>query len=257
MRDAQRHTDLLSDPADKAGSVRRMFGDIAPRYDLLNHLLTLNIDRRWRRLAVDWLLQDGPAHGRYLDACAGTLDLAVEVAARDGFRGTVVASDFALPMLERGRPKGDGLPIAISCGDALRLPHPDGAFQGAIVGFGVRNFADLDAGLAELTRVLDPGGRLVILELSLPAWGPVRRLYELYFTRLLPWLGRRISGHSAAYSYLPASVRDFPGPAALAERMERVGLVDVRWRRLLGGIAAVHAGRRPDTMDPERRGRDR
>ncbi|MFW5951697.1 MAG: ubiquinone/menaquinone biosynthesis methyltransferase [Gemmatimonadota bacterium] len=250
MRDAQRHTDLLADPSDKAGSVRRMFSDIAPRYDLLNHLLTLNIDRRWRRLAVDWLLEDTPADGRFLDACAGTLDLAVEVAGRDAFLGTVVASDFARPMLEKGRPKATGLPVLPTCGDALRLPHPDGAFHGALVGFGVRNFADLDAGIAELTRVLAPGGRLVILELSLPAWRPLRRLYALYFTRFLPWLGRRISGHDAAYSYLPASVNDFPGPAELAARMVRAGLDEVRWRRLMGGIAAIHSGRRPSVRRP-------
>ena len=235
---------ILPPPDEKAGRVRRMFGEIAPRYDLLNHLLTLNIDRRWRRNAVDRLLEDRPMDGVYLDACAGTMDLAVEVAIRPSFDGLVVASDFALPMLEAGRHKIRTLPVFEACGDALRLPHPDGSFHGAIVGFGVRNFADLDAGLQELTRVLRPGARLVILELSTPAWAPLRTLYNLYFTRLLPWIGRRISGHGTAYSYLPASVGVFPPPDALAGRMEAAGLSDVAYRRLMAGIAAIHVGTR-------------
>ncbi|MFO7894748.1 MAG: ubiquinone/menaquinone biosynthesis methyltransferase [Longimicrobiales bacterium] len=236
---------VLPPPEEKASRVRRMFGEIAPRYDLLNHLLTLNIDRRWRRKAVRYLLEDAPPGGRWLDACAGTMDLAAAVAASPGFDGFVVASDFAWPMLAAGRHKVRDMPVAETCADALRLPHPDGSFQGAIVGFGVRNFADLDAGLGELTRVLQPGGRLVILELSTPAWAPLRRLYNLYFTRLLPWIGRRISGHGTAYSYLPASVGVFPPPAELAERMAAAGLTDVTYERLLAGIAAIHVGVRP------------
>lgn len=236
--------DILPSPDDKARRVRRMFGEIAHRYDFLNHLLTLNIDRRWRRKAVARLLHDRPLDGRYLDACAGTMDLAVAVATRADFDGLVVASDFAWPMLEAGRRKVGALPVAETCGDALRLPHPDGSFHGAIVGFGVRNFADLDAGLRELSRVLRPGARLVILELSQPAWAPLRRLYDLYFTRLLPWIGRRISGHGTAYSYLPASVGAFPPPGELAERMRRAGLVDVTYERLMAGIAAIHTGTR-------------
>ncbi|MDX1674477.1 MAG: ubiquinone/menaquinone biosynthesis methyltransferase [Longimicrobiales bacterium] len=239
-----RQEDILPPQDEKAGHVRRMFGEIAPRYDLLNHLLTLNIDRRWRRKAVDRLLDGQPPDGLYLDACAGTMDLAAEVAARDGFGGLVVASDFARPMLEAGRHKVAGLPVVETCGDALRLPHPDRTFDGAIVGFGVRNFADLDAGLRELTRVLRPGGRLVILELSTPAWSPLRRIYNLYFTKILPWIGRRISGHGTAYSYLPASVGAFPPPDELAERMDGAGLTAVRYRRLLAGIAAIHEGTR-------------
>lgn len=243
MREGDSHS-ILPPPDEKAGRVRRMFGEIAPRYDLLNHLLTLNIDRRWRRRAVDRLLEGRPADGVYLDACAGTMDLAVEVAARPSFEGLVVASDFALPMLDAGRHKVDGLPVAETCGDALRLPHPDGSFHGAIVGFGVRNFADLDAGLRELRRVLRPGARLVILELSTPAWAPLRKLYNLYFTRLLPWIGRRVSGHGTAYSYLPASVGVFPPPDELARKMEAAGLEDVRYARLMAGIAAIHVGAR-------------
>jgi demethylmenaquinone methyltransferase/2-methoxy-6-polyprenyl-1,4-benzoquinol methylase len=222
-----------------------MFGDIAHRYDLLNRLLTLNTDRRWRRHAVDRLLDGRPLGGVYLDACAGTMDLAREVGGRPDFDGLVVASDFAWPMLEAGRHKVRGLPVAETCGDALQLPHPDATFHGAIVGFGVRNFADLDAGLGELTRVLRPGARLVVLELSTPARAPLRWVYDLYFTRILPWIGRRVSGHGTAYSYLPASVGVFPEPDELAHRMEVAGLTDVRYRKLLAGIAAIHVGTRP------------
>jgi demethylmenaquinone methyltransferase/2-methoxy-6-polyprenyl-1,4-benzoquinol methylase len=233
---------VLPPPEEKAGSVRRMFGEIAHRYDLLNHLLTLNIDRGWRRKAVRRLLEGRPSDGVYLDACAGTMDLAREVATNSGFDGLVVASDFAWPMLQAGRDKVRGLPVAETCGDALRLPHPDASFQGAIVGFGVRNFADLDAGLRELTRVLEPGGRLVILELSTPPWRPLRWLYNLYFLRILPWIGRRVSGHGTAYSYLPASVGVFPPPDELAGRMADAGLREVHYRRLMAGIAAIHVG---------------
>ena len=242
MRDVRRGNEVLPAPADKATSVRRMFGDIAHRYDLLNHLLTLNVDRAWRRRAVDRLLAGRPREALFLDACAGTMDLAVEIASRDSFRGLVVASDFAWPMLENGREKVGGLAVTEACGDALRLPHPDGAFDGAIVGFGVRNFADLQTGLDELVRVLKPAGRLVVLELSVPTWRALRALYFLYFTRVLPWIGRRISGHETAYSYLPASVREFPPPEELAAMMRRSGLRPVRYERLMAGIAAIHVG---------------
>lgn len=250
MRDARNHRDVLPAPAEKATSVRRMFSDIAHRYDLLNHLLTLNIDRLWRRRAVDRLIAGRPDRAVYLDACSGTMDLAVEVAGRGSSTGLVVASDFAWPMLEHGRRKVAGLPVAEACGDALRLPHPDGVFDGAIVGFGVRNFADLQAGIDELVRVLKPDGRLVILELSIPAWRPLRELYFLYFTRILPWIGRRISGHDTAYSYLPASVREFPPPDDLAAMMERAGLGSVRYERLMGGIAAIHVGEKAHDPEP-------
>src|SRR5690606_33560512 len=168
---------------EKAAAVRRMFGAIAPRYDLLNHLLSLNIDRRWRRRTVDWLLADLEPDGTFLDACAGTLDLALELAGRRGFRGQVIASDFSLPMLERGRPKIQTHAIRTACADALCLPFPDQTFDGATVGFGVRNLADLDAGLNELARVLRPGGRLVILEFTTPVRQPLRGLYLFYFRK--------------------------------------------------------------------------
>lgn len=236
--------DVLPSAEAKAATVRRMFGAIAPRYDLLNHVLSLNIDRRWRRRAVDRLLEDGPGAGAYLDACSGTLDLALELAGRRGFRGRVVASDFTFAMLERGRPKVRGRPVAPACADALRLPFPDGLFDGATVGFGVRNLADLDAGLRELARILKPGGRLVILEFTTPTWPPFRALYLFYFLRVLPWIGRLVSRHSDAYAYLPASVLEFPPPPDLARRMAAAGFTAVRWESLTGGVVAVHAGTR-------------
>lgn len=230
-------------PADeKAAAVRRMFSSIAPRYDLLNHLLSANVDRAWRRRAVDRLGWERAPAGTYLDNCAGTLDLAVELARRGGFRGRVVGSDFTFAMLERGTPKVDRLAIEPACADALTLPFADAAFDGATVGFGVRNLADLDAGLREMARVLRPGARLVILEFTTPAWQPFRALYLGYFLRVLPLVGKLVSKHSTAYTYLPESVRHFPEPAELARKMERAGFGGVEWKTLTGGIAALHWG---------------
>src|SRR5215216_425600 len=162
--------------AAKATEVRRMFGAIAPRYDLLNHLLSLNRDRAWRRHAVDCLLEGSLASGMILDVCAGTFDLAVELAARSGFTGTVLAFDFAFAMLDAGRPKLPGRSILPGCADALRLPLADASVDGAMVAFGVRNLSDLDAGLCELARVIRPAGRVVILEFMTPDWQPFRAL---------------------------------------------------------------------------------
>jgi demethylmenaquinone methyltransferase / 2-methoxy-6-polyprenyl-1,4-benzoquinol methylase len=233
---------VLPEPSEKAAHVRRMFASIAPRYDLLNHLLSLNIDRRWRREAVDRLGWERRPQGRYLDNCAGTLDLAVELAGRTGFRGRVVGGDFTFAMLQAGSHKIPALPVEPVCADALALPFPDGSFDGATVGFGVRNLADLDAGLAEFARVLRPGSRLVILEFTTPGWQPFRGLYFFYFRKILPLVGRLVSRHGSAYSYLPESVLRFPEPAALAEKMRHAGFEQVEWTSLTGGIAALHQG---------------
>jgi demethylmenaquinone methyltransferase / 2-methoxy-6-polyprenyl-1,4-benzoquinol methylase len=241
---------VLPPPDAKRRSVRQMFSDIAPRYDLLNRLLTLAVDRRWRRRAVDHLVAGAGPRGRFLDACAGTMDLAAELAGRREFEGVVIAADFAWPMLERGRVKVIGLPVRAVGADALALPHPDGALDGAIVGFGVRNFEDVDAGLRELARVLRPGAPLVILELSVPPWRPLRHVYFLYFTRILPWIGRLVSRHHTAYSYLPASVQEFPAPAELARRMTAAGFMGSRFERLLAGVAAIHVGERAAAERP-------
>lgn len=228
--------------SERAGQVRRIFSEIAPRYDLLNHVLSLNIDRSWRRSAVAELEWERTPEGSYLDACAGTYDLAIELARRNGFGGRVVATDFAHPMLVQGAPKIEGTPVSAVCGDSLRLPFPDDTFDGATVGFGVRNLSDVGAGLAELKRVLKAGRRLVVLEFTTPPHPLVRSVYLFYFRRVLPVVGRLVSGHPWAYTYLPESVQGFPGPEGLSGLFEVAGFRDVGWRLLTGGIVAVHWG---------------
>lgn len=226
----------------KRSYVRAMFAAIAPRYDLLNHLLSLNRDRAWRRAAVRRVGWERRPDGLYLDLCAGTLDLAAALARTPGFRGRVLGADFALPMLVRGRGKADRVrPVGA---DALALPFADARFDGALCAFGLRNLADLDAGLAEAARVLKPGARFVALEFATPAWPPLRALYLFYFRRVLPLVGRAVSKHRDAYRYLPESVRAFPEPAALARRLAAAGFRDVGVERLSGGICALyHAAR--------------
>lgn len=228
--------------ADRERQVQTLFSEIAPRYDLLNHVLSLNIDRRWRRRAVDalaWM-----PGGRYLDACAGTYDLSLELAGRKGFDGSVIASDFAFPMLAEGQPKLASHPIRPVCADTLRLPFPDDSFDGAMVAFGVRNLADLAAGFQEFRRVIRPGGRLVVLEFTLPPNVVVRWGYTLYFNHILPRVGRIVSGHPWAYSYLPASVSEFPGPDALAALMRSAGFEIATYTFQSFGIAAIHVAQR-------------
>jgi demethylmenaquinone methyltransferase / 2-methoxy-6-polyprenyl-1,4-benzoquinol methylase len=232
----------LPQPAEKSAAVQTMFSDIAPRYDFLNHLLSLNIDKRWRRRAVDTLLTGNNPAGQYLDVCAGTLDLSVEIARRAGFTGQILASDFAFPMLKAGIHKVGGKAIRVACGDALRLPVADNVCDGVIVGFGVRNLASIHDGVRELARVLKPGGKLVILEFTTPGWQPFRGLYLTYFTRVLPLIGRLVSRHGNAYTYLPESVLQFPRPQNLGAIMEAAGLQKVSWVTLTGGIAAIHCG---------------
>jgi demethylmenaquinone methyltransferase/2-methoxy-6-polyprenyl-1,4-benzoquinol methylase len=230
--------------------VRRIFSEIAPRYDLLNHVLSANIDRSWRRKAVATLGWEARPDGRYLDACAGTYDLALELSRRPGFNGSVIASDFAEPMLLAGRRKlGDGA-IRPVCADTLRLPFLDASFDGATVGFGVRNLSGLQAGFTELWRVLRPGARLVVLEFTVPPGWLMRRLYMFYFTRMLPVIGRLVSGHPWAYTYLPESVKEFPGPAGLADLLESAGFAKVDWRLLTGGIAALHVATKAEAPTP-------
>jgi demethylmenaquinone methyltransferase/2-methoxy-6-polyprenyl-1,4-benzoquinol methylase len=217
-----------------------MFTAIAPRYDLLNHVLSLNIDRRWRRRAIDRLAWRHRAAGRYLDLCAGTLDLAAELAGRDGFGGRVIGADFVVPMLRGGVHKS---PAVRAVGaDALQLPFGDGEFDGCTVGFGVRNLADLGAGIQEMHRVLAPGATLVILEFGTPSVPPVRWAYQTYFNHVLPRVGRWVSKHRDAYTYLPQSVADFPSPPALATVLADAGFRDVGYEPLTFGIAWLHWG---------------
>lgn len=220
--------------------VRTLFSEIAPRYDLLNHVLSLNIDRAWRRKAIDELAWERAPSGLYLDACAGTYDLSLELARREGFQGRVAASDFAQPMLVEGARKLEGVQVSPVCGDSLSLPFGEATFHGATVGFGVRNLADLDRGFREFHRVLRPGGRLVVLEFTVPPNALVRAGYMFYFSRILPIVGRLVSGHPWAYSYLPASVKEFPGPDALADRLRAAGFQNAGYRLLTLGIAAIH-----------------
>lgn len=226
----------------KRSYVRGMFAAIAPRYDLLNHLLSFNVDRRWRRSAVSRLGWEAKPDGVYLDLCAGTMDLAAALAREPGFRGTVIGADFVVPMLERGRGKAARtVPLAA---DVLELPFPDAAFDGAMVGFGVRNLADLNAGLREAARVLRPGARFVVLEFTTPRFALLRAVYLFYLQRVLPAVGRAVSKHTDAYSYLPESVLGFPEPEALAAKLAAAGFSDVGFTRLTGGICGIHYGTR-------------
>jgi demethylmenaquinone methyltransferase / 2-methoxy-6-polyprenyl-1,4-benzoquinol methylase len=211
-------------------AVRRMFDRIAPFYDVMNHTMTAGLDRRWRRLTAEAVVRPDDV---VLDACCGTGDLAV-AAARAG--GRVTGLDFSEPMLERARRKAPELEWIQ--GDLLELPFGDASFNAATVGFGVRNVDDLHRALTELRRVLGPGGRLGILEITRPR-GPLAPFYRLWFDGVVPLLGKLLPG-GAAYTYLPASVRRFPGPAELAEMIEAAGFRDVRVRLFAGGIVALH-----------------
>jgi demethylmenaquinone methyltransferase/2-methoxy-6-polyprenyl-1,4-benzoquinol methylase len=226
----------------KGDYVRHVFSTIAPSYDLLNHLLSLNIDRMWRKRAIAALEWRRNPAGTYVDLCAGTLDVGAMLAGEKGFAGRVVGADFAEPMLRAGVAKTRGRAVSPVVSDALQLPIADAHAAGAVVAFGIRNVIDLDAALREVHRVLAPRSRFVILEFTTPANPVVRSLYHLYFHKILPAIGGMISGHPTAYRYLPESVAHFPGPVALAERLQAAGFVDVHWRPLTLGIAAIHTG---------------
>ncbi len=211
--------------------VRVMFDRIAPVYDAMNRVMTAGLDRRWRELAAEVVLPGD----RVLDACCGTGDLALAARRRGG---VVTGLDFSAEMLERARRKSSD--VTWVQGDLLALPFPDGSFESATVGFGVRNVADLALALRELRRVLVPGGRLAVLEITQPR-GVLRPFYKLWFDAIVPFLGRVLPG-GAAYTYLPASVRRFPGPDALASLMTEAGFDSVRYRLLAGSIVALHTG---------------
>jgi demethylmenaquinone methyltransferase / 2-methoxy-6-polyprenyl-1,4-benzoquinol methylase len=221
-----------------------MFDRIAGVYDLMNTAMTAGMHHRWRERSADRAeLVPGASA---LDVCCGTGDLALELRRRVGPSGRVVGCDFSEPMLELAREKSDRLgmsDVEFEWADALDLPYRDRSFDAVTVGFGARNLADLSRGIAEMTRVLRPGGRLVILEITQPRRPPLSYFYGLWFDRLVPALGT-IAGDSAAYSYLPESVRSFPPPEGLAALMEAAGLGRIRWLILAGGIIAIHSGER-------------
>lgn len=227
-------------------AIRRMFAGIAPRYDLLNRLLSAGRDRYWRREAV--AQAQLPPGGLALDICTGTADLAIELAKQFPSAGSIVGVDFCLPMLRLGADKvsrsGLAHRIRLQAASAEALPFDAETFDAAAIAFGLRNLADRTRGLTELNRVLRPGGRGIILEFAVPQGRLFGSLYHVYFHRVLPWLGGAISGDRSAYSYLPASVAVFPSPLELVKLIEEVGFQDVRCRALTGGIVALHVGRK-------------
>jgi demethylmenaquinone methyltransferase/2-methoxy-6-polyprenyl-1,4-benzoquinol methylase len=233
----------VSGGPEKRAYVQEIFAAIAPTYDRLNRIISLRFDQRWRRHAVGRLNWERVPEGIYLDLCAGTLDFGATLARRPGFRGKIIGADFVPAMLRLGRGKAARLmPVA---GDALELPFGDAAFDGVMVGWGLRNLVDLDAGLAEAARVLRPGARLVILEMALPPARWLRTLYQFYLRRVLPWIGRRISRHATAYTWLPASTLAFPEPAELARRMAAQGFTQISYGLFMAGVCAMHVGTRP------------
>jgi len=228
--------------APERAAVRSMFDRIAPRYDLLNRVLSGGTDVRWRRRAVDFLEMPPPV--RVLDLCTGTADLLIEAVRRDP-RNSGLGVDLSHAMLVRGAGKlargGHATRTALAGGDGERLPVRDGRFDGALVAFGIRNVGDPVAAMREVRRALRPGGRFVVLEFSMPG-GVFGAAYRCYFRHVLPRLGGLVSGDASAYAYLPASVARFPTPDAFAELMREGGFEDVRWQPLTGGIACLHRG---------------
>ena len=226
--------------ADHSARVRQMFAHIARRYDLLNHLLSANTDRRWRRVVAKRLGQRMAIGARVLDVACGTGDLSIQLFETTGAR--VMGLDFCRPMLEIAGRKTDRVPFVEA--DALDLPFADCTFQAVTIAFGLRNLANPSEGLEELGRVLKPGGWLAILEFSRPEVRYFRRLFEFYFTRLLPRIGGLLSGSQSAYQYLPDSVSRFPDQPGLAALMDDAGFVEIEWENLTGGVAALHLGKR-------------
>ncbi len=241
-------------PVDKSESrVREMFRQVAPRYDLMNHLLSLNIDRYWRWRAVRTLalIDDSPI----LDVCTGTGDLALAIRGRLGDRAAVVGSDFCGAMLriaddKQGgdrRPTDGGPPVRFLEADSQALPFADNTFQAVTVAFGLRNVTDTDRGLAEMTRVCKPGGQVMVLEFSQPTLPGFRQVYRVYFEHVLPRIGQALARNDKdAYRYLQKSVGQFPDGQALADRMTAAGLTATRFRPLTGGVATIYTGTKPD-----------
>lgn len=227
---------------DFAGQVNRMFDRVAGKYDLLNSVMTAGLHHRWRDRAAE-RAELGPGDAA-LDICCGTGDLALELSRRVAPGGRVVGCDFSEPMLDLAREKVaergvEG--VRFEWADALQLPYDSGRFDAVTVGFGVRNLADLDRGLREMARVLKPGGRAVILEITQPTRPPLSTFFALWFDRIVPLLGA-FSSDPEAYSYLPQSVRSFPSPRGLAEKMDAAGFERIRYLVLAGGIIAIHSG---------------
>jgi demethylmenaquinone methyltransferase / 2-methoxy-6-polyprenyl-1,4-benzoquinol methylase len=228
---------------EHAGRVREMFSGIAKRYDFLNHLLSGNIDRRWRRIVATRVGEKlGSSSATVLDVACGTGDLAVVLFENTGAR--VIGTDFCRPMLEIAAGK-TAKRIPLIEGDALQLPFREGSFDVVTIAFGLRNLASVEGGLAELRRVLKPGGWVIVLEFSKPTNAMLRPIFGVYFRKVLPLMGGLISGSPTAYSYLPVSVQKFPDQRQLSLLMQRAGFDHVGFENLTGGVAALHMGRRP------------
>lgn len=235
---------------EQARRVREMFATIAARYDLLNHVLSGNIDKRWRRrvaktLNSNLLLRDGSRQARILDVACGTGDLSFTLF--EGSQAQIVGVDFCRPMLEIAMSKAAkrGSDVPFIEGDALSLPFLDRSFEAVTIAFGLRNLTSVEGGFAELFRILKPGGRVVVLEFSKPVIPVLRLFFRGYFTKVLPALGGLISGSKSAYQYLPDSVSRFPDQKELAAIMKHSGFEEVSFQNLSGGIAALHLGTRP------------
>ena len=229
---------------EHADRVREMFANIAARYDLLNHLLSGNVDKKWRRRAARMVGEHlPPTNARVLDVACGTGDLSLTMFETTG--ASVIGSDFCRPMLEIAARKVAATgAIPLIEGDALRLPFQEGSFDAATIAFGLRNLADAGGGLEEIHRILRPGGWVAVLEFSKPVIPGFRLLFHLYFTRVLPLLGGLVSGSRRAYEYLPNSVSRFMDQEELADLMRKVGFGEVRYQNFTGGIAALHMGQR-------------
>ncbi len=240
---------------DKSGErVREMFAQIAPRYDLMNHLLSLGIDIRWRRRVLRSLRLDGSLP--VLDCCTGTGDLALLLAKKMRGRVKVIGSDFCAPMLELARQKHHRqhpeLPVEFIEADTQHLPFADSSFQAVTVAFGLRNVQDTQAGLRELVRVCAPGGKVAVLEFSTPSLPGVKQAYQAYFRHVLPRIGQSLAKNDKrAYEYLPNSVIEFPSGRALAASMEQAGLQSITIRALTFGIASLYIGQRPRSRSQE------
>jgi demethylmenaquinone methyltransferase/2-methoxy-6-polyprenyl-1,4-benzoquinol methylase len=235
------------DDDEAAAHVRQMFGRIAPRYDLLNHILSLDIDKVWRKRtarAFRTVLDDPNA--RVLDLCCGTGDIAFAFRKEAPNGANIIGSDFAPEMLVRARSKAAAFGFAVEFieADALRLPFTDESFDLVSCAFGFRNLANYERGLGEIHRVLKPGGAAAILEFAEPRGKVFGTLYRFYFRKLLPLLGGVISGNASAYSYLPRSVSKFPHPEELKSQLESAGFVEVRFERWTGGIVTLHTARK-------------
>jgi len=231
--------------------VRRMFDGVARRYDLLNHVLSANLDRRWRRRALSGLAQESEA--RILDLCGGTGDLSIELA-RSGRAGRVVCCDFSHAMLLRAAPKfsrlGLGERIERVEADGLNLPFPEASFDAVTVAFGVRNLSDMSLGFREMLRVLRPGGKLVVLEFSRPTAAVLSGLYRFYLGRILPRIGEGVSGEEGPYRYLARTIADFPEPCDLAACIREAGFAACEWSTMTGGVVAAHTAVKPRPSAP-------